>query len=95
MGSLRLFTANTRAVRTFIFSRPFYSIFQHRRLNNLFGNRPKHLAEIGTIDQKIWEKYQTYLKRLESHSYIAKILRTLELPQEIRSFLAANFYPDF
>ena len=67
MGSLRLFTANTRAVRTFIFSRPFYSIFQHRRLNNLFGNRPKHLAEIGTIDQKIWEKYQTYLKRLESH----------------------------
>ena len=125
MGSLRLFTANTRATRTFVFSKPFYSIFQHRRLNILFGDRPDHLAEINTIDQKIWEKHQTYLKRLENHplkkaeyyltlkrskgvntvrelaeitgedwSYIAKVLRILELPQGIRSFLLENSSPE-
>ena len=124
LGSLRLLTANTRAVRTFIFSRPFYSIFQHRRLNIHFGNRPEHLSEVNTIDQKIWEKHQTYLKRLDNHplkkaeyyltlkrskgvntvrelaeitgedwSYVAKVLRTLELPQGIRDFLLKNPYP--
>lgn len=124
MGSLQLLTAKNSAVRTFIFSRPFYSIFQHRRLEILFGDRPDHLAEIDTIDQKIWEKHQTYLKRLENHplkkaeyylslkrskgvntvrelaeitgedwSYIAKLLKVLELPEPIRDFLSSNTDP--
>lgn len=121
MGSLRLLTANTSASRSFIFSRLFYSIFQHRRIEILFGERPEQLAEIDVIDQKIWEKHQTYLRRLENHplkkaeyyltlkrsksvntvrelaeitgedwSYIARVLRTLELPQGIRDFLLKN-----
>ncbi len=125
MGSLGLLTAKNSAVRTFVFSRPFYSIFQHRRIEILFGERPEHLTEIDTIDQKIWEKHQTYLKRLEDYplkkaeyyltlkrskgvntvrelaeitgedwSYIAKVLRTLELPKQIRDFLLKNPFPE-
>lgn len=50
--------------RIFTYSQAFYSIFQHRRQRIVFGERPEDLAEAGTIDQRIWEKHQTHLRRL-------------------------------
>jgi hypothetical protein len=110
--------------RTFVFSQPFYSIFEQRRQRFLFGERPEDLQEVETIDQRIWEKHQTHLRRLENFplkkaayyrqlqestgiksvrglseitgedwSYIARILKTLELPAPIQDFLNANAAP--
>ena len=129
MGSLRLFVANQNASdalnRIFVYEQPFYSIFQHRRRQIVFGERPEGITEAGTIDQRIWEKHQTYLQRLENFplkkaayyhqlqestdiksvrglseitgedwSYIAKVLRTLELPAPIQEFLNTHREPD-
>ena len=107
--------------RVFVFEQAFYSIFQHRRQQIIFGERPEGLAQAGTIDQRILEKHQTYLRRLESFplkkaayyrqlqdstgiksvrglseitgedwSYIARVLKTLELPAPILDFLNAH-----
>lgn len=107
--------------RVFIFEQAFYSIFQHRRQQIVFGERPEGLAQSGTIDQRILEKHQTYLRRLENFplkkaayyrqlqdstgiksvrglseitgedwSYIARVLKTLELPVTIQDFLNAH-----
>ena len=87
----------------------------------VFGERPEGLVQAGTIDQRILEKHQTYLRRLENFplkkavyyrqlqdstgiksvrglseitgedwSYIARVLKTLELPATIRDFLNAH-----
>ena len=110
--------------RVFVFEHAFYSIFQHRRQQIIFGERPEGLAHAGTIDQRILEKHQTYLRRLENFplkkaayyrqlqdstgiksvrglseitgedwSYIARVLKTLELPATIRDFLNAHSEP--
>ena len=52
-------------VRTFQFEQPFYSIFQQGRKKIIFGERPEPLREVETIDQRILEKHQTFLRRLE------------------------------
>ncbi len=128
MGSLHLFMANQNPGdslnRVFVYEQPFYSIFQHRRRQIVFGERPEGLAEAGTIDQRIWEKHQTYLQRLENFplkkatyyrqlqestgvksvrglseitgedwSYIARVLRTLDLPAPIQEFLNTHREP--
>ena len=111
-------------VRTFQFEQPFYSIFEQGRKKFIFGERPEALREVETIDQRILEKHQTYLSRLENFplkkaayyrklqestgnqsvrglaeitgedwSTIAKVLRTLELPQGIQDFLNKNPFP--
>lgn len=110
--------------RIFVYEQPFYSIFQHRRRQIVFGERPKGLAEAETIDQRIWEKHQTYLQRLENFplkkaayyrqlqestgiksvrglaeitgedwSYIARVLKTLDLPAPIQEFLNTHQEP--
>ena len=52
--------------RVFVYQQAFYSIFQQRRQQIVFGERPEDLAQAGTIDQRILEKHQTYLRRLEN-----------------------------
>ena len=52
--------------RVFVYEQAFYSIFQQRRQQIVFGERPEDLAQAGTIDQRILEKHQTYLRRLEN-----------------------------
>ena len=52
-------------VRTFQFTQPFYSRFEQGRKQFVFGERPENLADVETIDQRIWEKHRTYLRRLE------------------------------
>ena len=52
-------------VRTFQFTQPFYSRFEQGRKQFVFGERPENLTDVDTIDQRIWEKHQTYLRRLE------------------------------
>ncbi len=112
-------------MRTFKYSQAFYSIYQHRRQQIIFGDRPKELSEVETVDQKVWEKHQTYLQRLENYplkkaayyrdlqestgiksvrglseitgedwSSIARVLKTLELPDSIQSFLKDNQQPE-
>ena len=112
-------------MRTFKYTQAFYSIYQHRRQQIIFGERPKELGPVETIDQKVWEKHQTYLQRLESlplkkaayykdlqestgiksvrglseitgedWSSVARVLKTLELPESIQSFLKDNQQPE-
>ncbi len=104
--------------RVFVYQQAFYSIFQKRRQQFVFGERPSDLAQADTIDQRILEKHQAYLRRLENFplkkaayyhklredtgiksvrglseitgedwSYIARVLKTLELPAPIQDFL--------
>lgn len=112
-------------VRTLQFTQPFYSRFEQGRKQFVFGERPEDLQAIETIDQRIWEKHETYLRRLEDFplkkaayyrelqdstgiksvrglaeitgedwSTIAKVLRTLELPQGIQDFLSKTPSPE-
>ena len=112
-------------MRTFQYSQTFYSVYQHRRRQIVFGERPKELNDVETVDQKVWEKHQTYLSRIESFplkkaayyrnlqestgvksvrslseitgedwSHIARVLKTLELPESIQSFLNKNQHPE-
>ena len=107
-----------------MFEQAFYSIFQQRRQQIVFGERPEGLAQAGTIDQRILEKHQTYLRRLENFplkkaayyrqlqeatgiksvrglseitgedwSYIARVLKILELPAPILFFLSDRREP--
>ncbi len=91
----------------------------------MFGDRPKELSEVETIDQKVLKKHQSHLMRLENFplkkaafyrnlqqttgiksvrglsevigedwSHIARVLKTLELPESIQSFLKDNQQPE-
>ena len=111
-------------MRTFNYTQAFYSIYQHRRQQIVFGERPEDLQNVQSINKRILEKHETYLKRLEDHplkkavyyrdlqestgvksirslseitgedwSYIARILKTLELPEAIQRFLKENQQP--
>ncbi len=70
MGSLQLLVANHNSSnalkRVFVYQQVFYSIFKHRRKQIVFGERPESLSEEGIIDQKVWNKNQTHLQRLEN-----------------------------
>ena len=66
MGSSRLLRANISESRIFKFSKAFYSIFDQRRKKIIFGERPEDLQEVKSIDKRIWEKHQTYLRRIEN-----------------------------
>ena len=125
MGPARLLCANNTGSRIFKFSQPFYSIFNNRRQQIVFGERPSDLADVESIDKRILEKHQTYLKRIENFplkkaayyrnlqessgvksvralseitgedwSYIARVLKTLELPEYIQKFLKDNQQPE-
>ena len=116
--------ADLSASRIFEYSQPFYSIFENRRQQFVFGERPEDLAEVETVDQKVWKKHRTYLARLdnfplkkaayyrqlqestgvksvrglseitrEGWSYIARVLRTLQLPAPIQEFLNTHQEP--
>lgn len=118
MGPAQLLCANNTQTRVFKFSQAFYSIFNNRRQQIVFGERPSDLADVQSIDKRILEKHQTYLKRIENlplkkaayyqnlrestgvksvrglseitgedWSYIARVLKTLELPVAIRDYL--------
>lgn len=113
------------ASRTFEYSQPFYSVFEHRRQQFVFGERPEGLAEVETVDQKVLKKHRAYLARLENYplkkaayyrqlqestgiksvrglseitgedwSYIARVLKTLELPVSIQGYLANHSEPE-
>ncbi len=121
MGPARLLCANNSETRVFKFSQPFYSIFNQRRQQIVFGERPEDLQGVQTIDKRIWEKHQTYLSRIdnfplkkaayyrnlqestgvksvrglseitgEDWSHIARVLKTLDLPESIQKFLREN-----
>lgn len=124
-GPARLLCANNSEARVFKFSQPFYSIFNQRRQQIVFGERPEDLQGVQTIDKRIWEKHQTYLSRIENFplkkavyyrnlqestgvksvrglseitgedwSHIARVLKTLELPEYIQKFLKENQRPE-
>ena len=67
MGPARLLHANKFEARIFKFSQPFYSIFNQRRQQIVFGERPEDLQNVQCIDKRILEKHQTYLKRIEDY----------------------------
>ncbi len=118
MGPSKIPATQQFESRIFQYSQPFYSKYQHRRQQFVFGERPKDLESVEAVNQRVWEKHQTYLKRLENFplkkaefyrnlqqsagvksvrglseitgedwSYIARVLKTLELPESIQSFL--------
>lgn len=124
MGPARLLCANNAQARVFKFSQAFYSIFNNRRQQIVFGERPADLQAVGSIDKHILEKRETYLKRIENYplkkaiyyrnlrestgvisvrglseitgedwSYIARVLKTLNLAQGIQDFLNKNPFP--
>lgn len=66
MGPAWLLCANNSAARVFKFSQVFYSIFNNRRQQIVFGERPEDLQSVQAIDKRIWEKHQTYLSRIEN-----------------------------
>ena len=90
----------------------------------MFGDRPKELCEVETIDQKVLKQHEAHLRRLENFplkkaefyrnlqrtagiksvrglsevtgedwSYIARILKTFELPESMQTFLKENQQP--
>ena len=125
MGSVLLPGMNACDLRIFQFEQSFYNTIKQRRLQFCFGQRPDDLLDVQTINQKIWQKHQAYLKRLENlplkkaeyyqnlqesngaksvralseitgedWSYIARVLKTLELPESIQKFLNENQQPE-
>ncbi len=125
MGPVLLPGMNSVDLRIFHYEQPFYNIVKQRRLRFCFGQRPDDMLDIPTINQRIWEKHQTYLKRLENFplkkaqyyqnlqeskgaksvralseitgedwSHIARVLKTLELPESIQKFLNENREPE-
>ena len=121
MGPVLLPGMNSVDLRIFHYEQPFYNIFKQRRQQFCFGERPEALLDVQTINQRILEKHQTYLKRLENFplkkaeyyrnlqeskgvksvralseitgedwSYIARVLKVLELPESIQKFLKEN-----
>ena len=67
MGPARLLHANKFKARIFKFSQPFYSIFNQRRQQIVFGERHEDLQNVQSIDKRILEKHQTYLRRIEDY----------------------------
>ena len=107
--------------RTYWCEFPFYIVINDFKQQYRLGYRPEDLAQIDIIKKKIWNKHQSYIKRLEQFplekaelylrlkeahgvntvrglseitgeewSYIAKILRLLDLPEQIKDFLRNN-----
>jgi hypothetical protein len=107
--------------RTYWSEFPFFIRVSGFRQKLCLGQRPEDLADTDTVEQKAWEKHQSYLHRLErfplekaeyymrlkaahgvqtvralatltgeNWSYIAKVLRTLELPEPVKGFLQQN-----
>jgi hypothetical protein len=107
--------------RTYWCEFPYYIVITGARQKYCLGFRPEDLANIETIEQKVWKKHQAHLNRLEQFplekaeyylrlkeahgvnsvrglsritgenwSYIAKILKTLTLPQSIKDFLKSK-----
>ena len=66
MGSLLQCPVNASGVRIFKYSALIYSIFERRRQQFVFGERPEALGDSGIPDQRDMESYRTYLKRLEN-----------------------------
>ena len=118
MGRSKIPATQQFESRIFQYSQPFYSKYQHRRQQFVFGERPKDLESVEAVNQRVWEKHRNYLKRLENFplkkaefyrnlqqsagvksvrglseitgedwSYIARILKTLELPESIQNYL--------
>ena len=124
-GPVLLPGMNSPDLRIFHYEQPFYNIVKQRRLQFCFGQRPDDMVAVPTINQRIFEKHQTHLKRLEAFplkkaayyqslqesrgaksvralseitgedwSYIARLLKTLELPESIQNFLKDNKQPE-
>jgi len=66
MGSLLQCPVNASGVRIFKYCAPIYSIFERRRQQFVFGERPEALGDVGIPDQRGMERYRTYLARLEN-----------------------------
>ena len=66
MGPVFLPGMNSVDLRIFHYEQPFYNIVKQRRLQFCFGQRPDDMVDVSTINQRIFEKHQTYLKRLEN-----------------------------
>ena len=123
-GSVLQRPVNASGVRIFKYCTAIYSIFERRRQQFVFGERPEALEDVGIPDQRDVEGYRTYLSRLENFplkkaeyyrelqestgiqsvrglseitgedwSYIARVLRTLELPAPIRDYLQSHRDP--
>jgi len=107
--------------RTYWCEFPFFIMISGARQQMCLGARPEDLAGLDTIEQKAWERHQSFLNRLErfplekaeyyarlkeAHgvttvrglakitgedwSYIARVLRTQELPEPVKGFLQDN-----
>ena len=57
---------NASGVRIFKYCAPIYSIFEQRRQQFVFGERPEALSDCGIPAQRDMERYRTYLTRLEN-----------------------------
>ena len=66
MGSVLQRPVNASGVRIFKYCAPIYSIFDRRRQQFVFGERPEVLEDVGIPDQRDMERYRTYLARLEN-----------------------------
>ena len=44
---------------------PFFTMISGSRQKFCLGHRPEDLAHLDTIEQKAWERHQSYLNRLE------------------------------
>ena len=106
------------APRTYVCEFPFFIVIDNFKRIFCLGARPEDLADIDTINKRVWKKHRYYLYRLaqfpldkaeyyqrlkevhavntvrglseitgENWSYIAKILRLLDLSESIKDFL--------
>ena len=51
--------------RTYWCEFPYYTVINKAKQHFRLGSRPQDLSDIETIEQKAWEKHQSYLNRLE------------------------------
>jgi len=51
--------------RTFWYEFPFFMMVSGFRQKLCLGQHPEDLADVDTIEQKAWERHQSYLNRLE------------------------------
>jgi len=51
--------------RTYWCEFPYYIVIKNAKQHFCLGYRPEDLSDIETIEQKTWEKHQSYLNRLE------------------------------
>ncbi len=107
--------------RTYWVEFPFYTRIIGSNQKYCLGYRPEGLSHINTIKQKVWNKHQAHLNRLEQFpldkaeyylrmkevhginsirglagilgedpSNMVKVLRALDLPEQIKNFLKSN-----